>query len=399
MAYFAPVVTAAGLSVPLYSDIQASLITSFQLIYGATVSLDNSDADFQWISAIALKLNDNMNLCQLDYNNRSPMTAIGVGLDAVVELNGIARLQATNSTVTLTLTGTPLTPITNAVVSDVNGILWSLPSLVVIGSGGSVMVSAICQQSGPISAGPGTVIYPVGGFTTGWTGVTNAAAAASGTPAESDSQLRARQVISVALPSSTRLAGTTAEVEAVPGVTRTNILENQSSVTDSFGNESHSLTCVVEGGTDLAVATAIFNNRGIGPNTQGATVPTMTIVAVTDPNSGNVTNIGFVRPTYVPIYVSLSVHGLTSAFTTATQAAIKAALVLYLNSLEIGEEVTLSALYAVALSVTPNLLVPIFSVRALTLGTAPSPGGTSDISLLFYQVAQGLTANVVLTVV
>jgi hypothetical protein len=125
----------------------------------------------------------------------------------------------------------------------------------------------------------------------------------------------------------------------------------------------------------------------------------MTIVAVTDPNSGNVTNIGFVRPTYVPIYVSLSVHGLTSAFTTATQAAIKAALVLYLNSLEIGEEVTLSALYAVALSVTPNLLVPIFSVRALTLGTAPSPGGTSDISLLFYQVAQGLTANVVLTVV
>jgi uncharacterized phage protein gp47/JayE len=159
------------------------------------------------------------------------------------------------------------------------------------------------------------------------------------------------------------------------------------------------LTCVVEGGTDIDVATAIFVNRGIGCNTQGATVPSIDVVNVTDPNTGNVTAIGFIRPVDIPIYVSLSVHGLTLAFTSATQTAIIAAIVSYLNSLEIGEIVTLSAINAVAMSLNPNLNVPIFSVRALTIGLAPSPTGTTDLTLLFFDVAQGITSNVHLTVV
>lgn len=399
MAYFPPVITAAGLSVPQFSDILASLVASYKSIYGASTYLGNDAADFQWISSVTLKLNDNMGLCQLSYNSRSPMTAIGSDLDSVVEFNGIARLSSTSSSVVLVLTGTSGTVINNGVVSDANGILWSLPSTVTIGSGGTVNVSAICQQSGAISANPNTVINPVGGFTAGWTSVTNPGPAVVGTPVESDSNLRSRQVVSVALPSSTRLAGTQADVEAVSGVTRTNILENQTSVTDSYGNESHSLTCVVEGGADLDIATAIYDNRGIGPNTQGATVPTMTIIPITDPNSGAVTNIGFVRPVYVPIFVSLSVHGLNAGFTTATQAAIVAAIVTYLNSLSIGEEILQSSLYGAALSVIPNPLQPLFSIRALTLGITASPVGTTDIVLDFFQVATGISADVILTVI
>lgn len=399
MAYSPPVITAAGLSVPLFPDIQDSLTNTFQTIYGATTYLGNDAADFQWISAVALKLNDAMQLCVLSYNARSPLTAIGADLDGVCKINGIARLPATPSTVSMVLTGTQGKPVNNAVIQDINGILWNLPSTVTIGSGGTVTVTATCQQSGPISANENTITSPVGGFTAGWTGVTNPSAAVVGTAVESDSAFRARQSISVAIPSSTRLAGTTSEVEAVPGVTRTNILENQTSVTDAFGNESHSLTCVVEGGTDLAVATAIFDNRGIGPNTQGATATSMTIVPVTDPNSGNVTDIGFIRPTYVPIYVILSIHGLTSEFTSATQTAIITAVAAYLNDLEIGEEVTQSALYGVALSVMPDLTRPYFSIRALTLGTSASPSGTSDITLEFFQVAQGNINNVSITVV
>lgn len=399
MPYSPPVVTAAGLTIPSFNDIQQALLNLYQTIYGATTYLGNDSADYQWVSGVALKLSDNCGLCQLSYNQRSPLTAIGSGLDSIVKMNGIARLSPSFSSVILVLTGTPFTPVLNAVIADVNGILWSLPASVVIGSGGTVGAVATCQQSGAISAGSNTVKFPVGGFTAGWTGVTNPSAALVGTVPEADSQLRARQSISVALPSETRLAGTQAEIEAVPGVTRTNVLENQTSVTDAFGNESHSMTAVVEGGTDIAIATAIFTNRGIGCNTQAATVPTMTIIPVTDPNSGNVTNIGFVRPVYVPIYVSLSVHGLTSGFTTATQAAIIQALVDYLNDLEIGEEITQSALYGAALAVMPNLLQPLFSIRAMTLGTAPSPVGTVDISLLFFEVAQGILANVILTVV
>jgi uncharacterized phage protein gp47/JayE len=399
MPYSPPVISAAGLTVPSFSDIQSALLSAYQSAYGSTVYLGNDAADYQWISAVALKLSDNCNLCVLAYNARSPLTAIGADLDSVIKLNGLARLSASFSTANLLLTGTPSQVVTGAVIQDVNGILWSLPPSVIIGGSGTVSSTAICQQGGPISAAANTIKTPVGGFTAGWTGVTNPFPAAVGTPIEADSNVRARQSISVALPSSTRLAGTQAEILAVSGVTLVNILENQTSVTDSYGNEGHSLTCVVLGGTDLAVATAIFVNRGIGCNTQGATVPSMTLVPITDPNTGNITTIGFVRPVFVPIYVSLSVHGLTSAFTTATQAAIVTALVNYLNSLEIGEEVTQSALYGAALSVIPNLSQPIFSIRALTLGLSAAPTGTIDLALEFFQVSSGTSGNIVLTVV
>lgn len=394
MAYFAPVITAAGLSVPVFNDIQSALLSSYQSIYGATTYLGNDSSDFQWITAVALKLNDNMGLCQLAYNARSPLTAIGSDLDSILKINGLARLSSSPSTVSLLLTGTPGKVINNAIIQDFNGVLWSLPSGVTIGGFGTVSATAVCQQSGPVSAAAGTINNPVGGFTAGWTAVTNPGAAVVGTPVESDSNARGRQSVSVALPSSTRLAGTIAEVKAVPGVTLTNILENQTSVTDAFGNEGHSLTAVVQGGSDLAVATAIFNNRGIGPNTQGATIPTMTLVPVTDPNSGNVTVIGFVRPVSVPIFVELAIHSLSASYTSATQSAIIAAVVSYLNNLQIGEEVTQSALYGAALSVMPNLAQPIFSIRSLTLGTAAGPAATDDIILQFFQVSSCSTPNV-----
>jgi len=397
MAYAPPQITSAGLVIPSFNDIQQSLIDTYQTIYGTTVYLGNDSADYQWISAIAQKLYDNMTLGVLSYNSRSPLTAVGVDLDGVVKINGIARNTGSPSTVVLTLSGTAFAEVTNGQVADVNGIIWALPQTVTIGSGGNVNVTAVCEQNGAISAVPGTVTTPVGGFTAGWTGVTNSGSAVVGTPTEADSQLRGRQSVSVALPSETRLAGTTAGLLATPGVTRVNVLENQTSSTDGFGNESHSLTCVVEGGADLAVATSIFTNRGIGCNTLGATVPTMTEVVVTDPNSGNTTTIGFVRPTDVPIYVSLTVNGLTPAFTTATQAAIIAALVTYLNSLAIGEVVSYTAIVSVAMSQNPNLSAPIYSVTALTTGVASSPVGTTDIDLDFYQVSEGITGNIVLT--
>jgi uncharacterized phage protein gp47/JayE len=399
MAYFPPIVTASGLSVPGFTDIQSAILAAYQTSYGSTTYLGNDSADYQWITSLALKLNDNMALCQLAYNSRSPLTAIGADLDSIIKLNGLTRLPSTSSTVSLLLSGVAGTVINNALVADVNGVLWQLPTGVTIGGGGSVTATAICVQGGAINAAANTVNNPVGGFTAGWVSVTNPSVASVGTPVESDSNVRARQSVSAALPSSTRLAGTTAEIKAVPGVTLTNILENQTAVTDSYGNGGHSMTAVVMGGTDLAVATAIFNNRGIGCNTQGATIPTMTIVPITDPNSGVVTEIGLVRPTVVPFYVSLSVHGLTAGFTTATQVAIINAIVAYLNSLQIGEEVTQSALYGAALSVMVNLSQPTFSIRSMTLGTAPAPVGTTDVTLLFFQVSSGISSNVILTVI
>jgi len=399
MAYFAPKVTAAGLSVPVFSDVQQVLIDAYRACYGATTYLGNDSADYQWITALTLKINDNMGLCQLAYNQRSPLTAIGSGLDSIIKLNGIARKTPSFSTAILVLSGIPGTTVLNALVADVNGILWSLPETVTIGLSGTVGAIGTAQQSGAISAAPNTIKFPVGGFTGGWTGVTNPTDAIPGNIPEADSQLRSRQAISVALPSLTRLAGTIGDLLQVPGVTRINVIENQTNVTDVFGNTGHSITCVVEGGTDLAVATSIYNNKGIGCNTDAATATAMLTVNVTDPNSGNITPISFIRPSYVAIYISLSVHGLTSAFNSAMQDDIVSALSTYLNGLKIGEAVIFNALMAVAMSVNKSLLAPDYKVTVMTTGVAPSPVGTTDIVLNFWEVAQGIPANVIITVV
>ena len=104
--------------------------------------------------------------------------------------------------------------------------------------------------------------------------------------------------------------------------------------------------------------------------------------------------MGFQRPTYVPIYATMSINPLTG-YTSATLTAIQTAIVNYLNDLQIGEEVTFSAFYAVASSVMPNLLTPQFSIASLFTGLAPTPSGTTDIELDYYEVAQGITANII----
>ncbi len=388
--YFAPVLTASGLSVPSYQQILADNIAQFLRTYGANQYVGEDSPIYQFISVLSLKNADVCAALQYVFNQLSPQFAIGAGLDRLVKLNGIARLLYTYSTVELTITGTVGAVITNGVAQDVNGNQWLLPPSVTIPMGGSVNVEATCQTPGNITAEPDT-ITTIATPQFGWGSVNNSAAAIPGNQIETDSQLRARQAISVSLPAQSLLDSLIAAIAAVPGVTRYNVLENPTNVTDDLGNPPHSVTAVVEGGTELAVAQAIYNQKGLGVYTNGTTS-----VEVIDPETLLVTTISFDLPTYVPIYVSATLFPL-AGFTSAMPGAVQAALTNYLNGLQIGEEVTLSALYAAAMVVTPNLSAPAFSIRSLTLSTAPSPVGTSDISLLFYQVAQGITANIIIS--
>lgn len=402
MSYLPPSVGPAGLSIPSYTEIFEDNLQGYLNIYGKNQFVGISSFIYQLVSIISLKTSDCCKGLQYLYAQSGALTAIGAGQDRLYKLNGIARLPYTFSQVTLTVTGTAGTVITNGVAQDTNGNQWLLPQpSITIPGGGSINVIATCTTPGNITAEPDTITTiatPAGG----WTGVNNSAAAIPGNPIETDSQFRARQSISVALPSMTRLAGTIAALLATPGVTRINVLENKTGNVDSFGNPGHSITCVVDGtASQVAIATAIYLNRGVGPDTNGlingVSVPQTVTIVVNDPDTDYPTPIQFLTPSYIPVYVSASIFPLTSAFTSATMSAIENAIVAYLNSLQIGETCTLSALYAAAMSATPNISQPIFSVRAMTLGFTPSPSGTSDLPFLFYEVSQGISANVILT--
>lgn len=392
MAYFAPYVDAAGLHVPSYDDILADNLAQFQAIYGATVYLGIDSADYQWISVNSLKQNDTLQACVLAYNQRSPATAIGSGLDALGKLVGIARKAPTFSTALLAIGGNAGAVLNNCVAGDQSGSLWLLPSTVTIPGGGTINVTATCETSGAVAAPAGTITIR-STPTAGWLSVTNASDALKGLPVETDSLYRARLALSVAIPSLSVLQGTIGKIAQLPGVSRYNILENFTGTTDANGIPEHSIAAVVEGGDDTAIAQAIYYNKSVGARTYGTTATTFT-----DPTNGPVT-INWFRPTDVPIFATLTVHGLTPAFTSEVQTQIVAAVVAYLNSLEIGEELTISGLYAAAMSVTPNFSRPIFSIQALIAGTSSGGQAGTDIAIAFNEVATGSAGNITLNVV
>ena len=407
--YAPPSVGPSGLTVSGYPSIIQDNIQAFLNIFGANQYVAPDSAIYQLLAIISLKQSDTNLGLQLAYNQSSPQTAVGAGLDRAVKMNGIARLPFTYSTVSLMCTGTNGTVLTNCFAQDQAGNLWAIPSPTTI-LGSSVTVTATCTTPGNVAAEPGTITIKASPVT-GWTAVTNAYAATPGGPVEADSKLRARQAVSVALPALTPIAATVAAVLATPNVTRVapgyptpggpgTSIENPTGAADSWTNPAHSITMVVEGGTDAAVGLSIYLKKTIGCFTNGTTS-----TVVTDPNTGYDETISFYRPSYVQPYIGMYLQGLPG-FTSSTVAAVQTALVAYLNSLAIGEEVTYSALWSVALSVTPNISQPEFSIKGVTLGTTTTglftvvPGTTPGSGYLVNDVltvAGGTSGTVTVT--
>lgn len=398
--YAAPSIGAAGLTLPQYNSILSYVTSAYQSNYGSTVALDISQADFQQMSVFSLLMNDAMSLGQLVYNQRSPATAVGSGLDSIFKLNGGVRQGASNSSVVLMLSGNPGAVIINGLVQDTNLIYWAISqTTVTISNTGWATCTAICQTPGAIAAAAGTVTTIVN-QQLGWLTASNPAAATVGKAVEPDSLLRARQAISVALPSSTLLQGTIAGIEAIPGIGRNQCIENPTGATDAYGNPPHSLACVVEllTATTTEVADVIYENRGIGCQTFSCATSGTTPITVEVPIPGSYNGLlfacNFATPLFTPVYVSLTITTNLNNYLTTYPALIKQALVQYLSGLQIGESVTRSALFAVSMSVMPSLLIPAFSITALTLGTASNPTGTADISMSFGQVASSALGNI-----
>jgi len=393
MSYTPPYVDASGLHLPSYQDILDFLQSAYLSIYGQSVYLGNDSSDHQEISSTSLALADAMQGLQLSYNQFSPQTAVGAGLDALCKLVGISRKPATHSICLVNLTGTPNATISNGVVQDtVYGLLWDLSPSITLDGTGNAQALVICEQLGNFNITAPGQLSIITNPQSGWTGVDNGSNVATpGQPVESDSQLRARFFQSVAKPSRSLVAGTLAQVEAVSGVVRAAIEHNPTGSTDSNGCPPHSITVIVQGGDPLTLATTIYTNKSEGCATNGTTV-----VNVLDPNTQLTEPIQFdvisapavgSGPGFLPIYVVVQIHGLTPAYTSSVTAAIQSALVSYLGSLAIGETVTQSALYAVAMSQNTNLQQPIYSVRGVALGLSPGPVTTIDIPVPYNQVA------------
>ena len=391
LATLAAQITDTGISAPAYSDIYASLQASVKAIYGTDVYIDPDSQDGQLLAIVAKAQYDANAAAIATYNSLSPATSQGTALSNNVKLNGIARLVASNSTATVTLIGTVGTVITNGVVQDINGNNWNLPSSVTIPSGGSINVTATAVDAGAITAGVGE-INKIQTPTLGWQSVTNAASASVGAPVETDAALRQRQTLAVALPSLTVLDGLLGAVKSISGVSEAVAYNNDTNATDANGLPAHSISLVVNGGSDAVVAATIFDKKSPGVATYGST--TVTVID----SGGNSNAVKFYRPTVVEIDVVVTVHPLTSGWTTTIATEIKNAIVSYINALSIGADVYRSNLFLPA-QLFGAADSATYNITALTLARHGNSQGTADLVMAFNEVADCLVANVTVTVV
>lgn len=395
MAYFAPYIDTSGLHIPGYTDIVDDLVSEAKRIFGDDIYLENDSMDYEYISVIALKMYDTLSSVMYAYNSRSPVTAVGSGLDTVVKINGLKRKSASYSTCVVTITGTPQTVIKAGEVQDIAGNNWKLPENITIPASGELDTTAVCTTIGAITALIGD-INKIATPQLGWMSVTNKVKAVEGQPVETDAELRERQAASTALPSQTLLEGTIAGIIAVEGVTRQRIYENDTndnSITDNnpYGLPAHSITAVVEGGTDENVAEQIYLRKGIGCYTNGTTeVEVINKYDITTP-------IRFYRPTYIPIYVTVNIKKYTG-YTDNIPNIIKNNIIDYLNSLNIGDDLSVSLLWNAALTANPVLTSPIFSVLNLIAGKNSVEQNTTDIEINFNEVVQGNIENIIVNV-
>ena len=383
-------VDSTGLHYPDYPTVLQYLKDEYRAIYGADVYLEADSQDGQWIAIMALAMFDSMQVAASVYNSFSPLTAQTDALSRNVKINGIARLVASYSTADLRIVGVAGTVILNGQVEDVQSQKWNLPASVTIPVGGEITVTATAAEIGSISAAANT-INKIATPTLGWQTVNNVAAATEGDPIESDAELRLRQTQSTMIPSLSVMEGIVGAVASLPGVSRYRGYENDTTTTNADGLPAHSISLVVEGGTTQAIAEAIAAKKTAGTSTYGTTSYT-TYDQYGVPNA-----IKFYRPTVATIGIEISLTALTGYLST-TGDLIKAALVAYIQTLEIGDDILISKLYVPA-NLSNIGLGDTFNVTNIRIKKNAGSFGTSSITLAFNEIAESALSDITLVVV
>lgn len=383
-------IDASGITAPSLDDIRAWLVAQYQGIYGSDVYLEPDSQDGQWVGIVATALHDANAMCVSAYHAFSPATAQGEGLSRMVKINGLKRQVATKSVVDLLLGGTVGTVITGGYAVDEGGNRWILPDEVIIGMSGQITVTATAADVGAIAAPAGTVTT-IGTPTRGWQTVTNLLAAVEGDPVESDVALRTRQTTSTKIPSQTIFEGLVGAVAAVAGVSRYGGVDNDTDATDGNGIPSHSFSLVVEGGDAAVIAQTIYAKKGPGAGTYGTTSEVV-MDAYDVPHT-----IRFMRPTNVPIKAAITLKAL-AGYTSNIGAKIRAAVVAYINALNIGDEVYLTRLFVPA-NLSGSVDGATFDITGLLIARDSDTPASANVLLAYHEAAACVADDVTITVV
>lgn len=238
-----------------------------------------------------------------------------------------------------------------------------------------------------VASTAGTLSQPIGTITQiqtsrlGWDSVTNPLAAVSGRLRETDEELRIRFRNTKFERAGNIVEAVYSALFSLDDVQQVYIDDNNTDVTNANGTPGHSFLVLVDGGTSVEIARAIWDNRGAGVASVGNTS-----VTITD-KFGYQREIKFSRPTPVNIYIQLELT-TDQNFPEDGYDQIREAIIDYVDGLSIGQDVLYSRLY------TPINSVKGHQVDSMLIGTTNPPTGTSNIITNFDEVGQVLPENI-----
>ena len=375
-------VTEQGFTVKSAAEITADLNAKFVGTFGSQFDTSAESPDGQLIGVVAKLLEDVWQQAEGAYNAYSPSNAYGVGLDKVAEINGITRITNLPTSVAITFSGTAGTVVpAGYIVKTVDGLEFATVAVAVI----PAIVTAKCTTQGAIRI-LANEVHVLTTAIAGLTGATNLEPGITGIVREEDTAFRARRE------NSTISRGTSSIDAIYEGVKSLNlpyiaIIENTTSATVD-GVPANSFLVVVEGGTPAEVSQVIYDNKPQGITSYGS------IVTVVNDSKGYPHNIGISRPTPIDISVTTSITNLPGA-SVDSATLVKAAIVDYVNNLNISEDVYWSYFFSAILEVVPNIKINSLQIKFTVGGTF----GTTDLVLTPQQRARTDASKVVVSVV
>lgn len=227
------------------------------------------------------------------------------------------------------------------------------------------------QEFGPIAAPSANMVIesPV----TGWDSAKNLLDADIGVDLESDADLRIRRANLLRAQGSATVEAILADILEVTDVTAAIVFENDTILTDGEGRPPKSVEVVAQGGTDLDVATALFNSKAAGIATFGYS-PVDVTVPVTD-SQGIVHSINFSRPVSTDIYIDIAID--VDADTYEGDTAVKEALAAFGDTLSLGDDVIVERIKCAAFEVSG-----VVDITGFIIDTTAIPPGTNTANIV-----------------
>lgn len=328
-------------------------------------------------------------------NQINPNLAAGTFLDAILALTGAQRSPATQTYVAgVTLTGVSGTVVpAGTLAATAAGDQFASVSTVTIPPSGTTTVDFKSVAFGAIPCAISALTTIVSAVL-GWETVTNPNAGTGGSATQSDVGARAFRNNTLGYQGVALPVAITSALYNIPGVTSVWFQENVAATTQTINGVSmvaHSIYAVVNGGSELAVAAALLENKSSGAAWNGSTS-----VSVIESASGQDYTVLFDYATPVSVSVQVTTpNGNTTDITSAILAYMNGTVanfpVTQGSGWSIGGTLSCFEISAAIAAQFPQYIIKNVQIKLTVGGTYATTPLTAAVNQIFYTASSAIT--------